>query len=99
MRMDNRIKEIKKIEVMIKDAVLDADSHYKTLGELIFQNETGEYNSIIRKKKHGSSITELKKAESLLEEAESKKKSLPSSGKKYLKLMGKYSRQQEKTMI
>lgn len=96
MFMDNRIQEIKKIEVMIKDAVLDADSHYKTLGELIFQNENGEYNSIIKKKKYGSSITELKKAESLLEEAESKKEKLNQFRKKVSEVIGEIRQTTEK---
>jgi len=71
--MDNRIKEIKNIEIKIRDIQIDTDSHFKTLGEFVSDNETGEYHNFIKKKKLSSGINELKKMSQRFDDAVKKK--------------------------
>ncbi len=84
--MDNRVHEIKNLEIKIKEIQLDADSHFKTLGEFVAENETGEYHELIKKKKLAPVISEYKKLSARFEEAEAKKEKLLQFRKKVAEL-------------
>ena len=94
--MENRIKEIGKLEREIEGILTDIDSHYKTLGELVARNESGEYKNVIKAKKLGPEITEYKKISASYSNAENQNEKLQQFKKKVSEIAAEIKKTRKK---
>lgn len=95
--METKKRQIKELKAQIKRLLADADSHYKTFGEFVWVDETGEYQALINTESLFSQIKMLRKISSNLEDIERKEEKATNLSKKIAEILNSVKQEEKRS--